>query len=145
MPTFTRLCCAGCSPCCLLRALQGIIVQRTGNFTRISVLFGMFLLIFGTFLVVMKYVLRSRDRKAAFMAAAARVGSDPPGSAVPAPGCAAGTGAGGQVAGLDGKVPPGAAADAAAVAGAGTVVVQSDRDDGFARPRVPPYSALDRV
>lgn len=131
-----------CCPAVLL-VPQGIVVQKTGNFTRVSILFGLFLLIFGAFLATMKYVLRWQDRKAARLLAASRVGSDP-GSSTSAATLVAAAGAGGQVAGLDGRGHKDAGA-AAAVGGTDTVLVQSDRGDAMARPRMPAYSAQDRV
>jgi hypothetical protein len=127
----------------LLVSVQGIVVQRTGNFTKISVLFGLFLLTFGAFLVIMKYVLRWQDRKASDRLTALRTGSDVPVGGMSGALFAAGVGAGGQGAGLDGRVPKGSGVDAAL--GSDTVLVQSDRGDVVVRPRVATYSAQDTV
>lgn len=40
-----------------LSMLQGIVVQRTGSFAAISVLFGIFLLIFGGVVILLRYLL----------------------------------------------------------------------------------------
>lgn len=127
--------------------LQGIVVQRTGNFAGISVLFGIFLLIFGACLIAMKYIIRWQERKRTAKLNALRVGSDDgdgvaamaavvAGNAA-APGAAAGAGPGvkGAVAGDQ---------DAAAVGGLGAVVVQSERDVNV-RPRAAIGSGADRV
>lgn len=126
---------------CLL-VVQGIVVQRTGNFTKISVLFGLFLLTFGAFLVFMKYVLRWQDRKASDRLTALHAGSDVPVGGMSSAPFAAGVGAGGQGAGLDGRGPKGTGVDAGL--GSDTVLVQSDRGDAV-RPRVGMHAAQDRV
>jgi hypothetical protein len=129
--------------------LQGQVVQRTGNFAGISVLFGCFLIFFGLFLIGMKYAIRWQQGKRAAKLAALRVGSDGGSDAAAAAAAAqAGMAAGGVGVDVGGKgvgaVGPGA--DAAAAGGlGGAVVVSSAKPDGGVRPRAAVGAGQDRV
>jgi hypothetical protein len=117
--------------------MQGMVVQRTGNFAGISVLFGIFLMVFGAFLIAMKFAIRWQKRRRTAKLNALRVGSDE-GDGLAAigavvAGSAAATGAA-TGAGPVGKGAMGGDQDAAAVGGLGAVVVQSERDVNV-RPR----------
>lgn len=126
--------------------LQGQIVQRTGNFAGISVLFGCFLIFFGIFLIGMKYAIRWHQRKRTAKLAALRVGNDGGSDAAAAAAAQAGMAAGGGM-DLGGKGTGGVGpdADAAAAGGLGALVVSSPKPDGGVRPRTAVGVGHDRV
>jgi hypothetical protein len=122
----------------LLLLLQGQVVQKTGSFAGISVLFGIVLIVFGIFITAMKYIVRHQARKRADMLAATRIGSDSgTGASSMSAAAAAATvvdvrGAQGVGAGMPGAVP------------GGGIVLQSDRE-GVVRPRVAAGTGSDKV
>jgi hypothetical protein len=111
--------------------LQGQIVQKTGSFAGISVLFGIILIIFGIFITAMKYIVRNHARKRADLLAT-RVGSD----------SSAGPAAAATV--VDVRVPQGAVAGAGLrdAAPGGGIVVQPE---SAVRPRVAAGAGSDKV
>lgn len=97
-------------------------MQKTGNFAGVSVLFGVILVVFGFFIIAMKYAVRRQARRRAECLPEARIGSDSgAGSSVTAAAAAGGlsgdVGEGKGVGGLpvgDALVRPRAAAAAGA-------------------------------
>lgn len=116
----------------VLSPLQGIMVQKTGNFAGASLIFGVFLLIVGSLIIVLKYLLAWEERRRAKQLADSRRCSE-----------AGAAGAGGVVpvraehavtlGNADGKAHGCAAEDAAADVG-GAVVMRTDRETNV-RPR----------
>lgn len=129
----------------LVFCLQGQIVQRTGNFAGISVLFGCFLIFFGFSLIGMKYAIRWQQSKRAAKLAALRIGSDDNAAAAAAAAAQAGMAAGGGSLDLGGKGTGGVGPDAAAAGGLGAVVVSTSMPDGGVRPRTAVGVGHDKV
>lgn len=112
--------------------ITGIMVQKTGNFAGASLIFGVFLLIVGSLIIVLKYLLAWEERRRAKQLADSRRCSE-----------AGAAGAGGVVpvraehavtlGNADGKAHGCAAEDAAADVG-GAVVMRTDRETNV-RPR----------
>jgi hypothetical protein len=127
--------------------MQGMVVQRTGNFAGVSVLFGIFLLIFGASLIAMKFAIRWQERRRTARLNALRVGSDEGGSLAAIAAVAASNAAVAGAASGAGPVGKGAVdgdQDTSAVVDLGAVVVQSERDVNV-RPRTAVGSGADRV
>lgn len=110
-------------------------MQRTGNFTGPSVLFGVFLLIVGSMLIFMKLCRKWLEKRATAKSLGDMRNRSDAGMVAP-PGTAISIGMGGPASAGDGKGGAGGG-DAAAAADGGGVVVQQGgvREAGGVRPR----------